>query len=130
MKSQVDIIFVPEFNRDLSYFSSIIESTSKDDGCFVAQVNSSHIGDTRIVGPMHSNYSNICAISGGEKNGIHIVKINIKEYREYRSYENSNEFITDLKKKYEKKNKKQVAKKAKLIEKYKRSSARLDWLLY
>lgn len=96
LKSKVDIIFAPQLNRDISYFSSIIESTSKDNGCFVVQVNSSHIGDTRIVGPYHSNYSNICSISGGIKDSLHIGRINIKEYKEYKEYIKSNEYIDDI----------------------------------
>lgn len=130
LKSKVDIIFTPEYNRDIAYFSSIIESTSKDNGCFVVQVNSSNIGDTKIIAPFHSNYANICSISGGEKDSIHIGKINIDEYNEFKAYEKSKDYIDKIKQEYQKeakkkKRKKKTEKKEPNYEKYKHSSARL-----
>ncbi len=122
LKSNVDIIFAPEYNRDISYFSNIIESTSRDDGCFVVQINSSNIGDTRIVGPFSPNYANICSISGGEKDLIHIGNINIQEYRDYKEYEKSDVFTEDLKVKY---NKLKKSKRKTDFSKYKKSSAKL-----
>lgn len=121
LKSKVDIIFTPEYNRDISYFSNIIESTSRDDGCFVVQVNSSNIGDTRIVGPFSSNYANICSISGGEKDSIHIGKINIQEYNDYKKYEKKDKFRKEIRERYKcsKKNNKPD------YSKYKKSSAKL-----
>lgn len=130
LKSKVDIIFTPQFNRDIAYFSNIIESACKDDGCFIVQVNSSHIGDTRIVGPFHHNYANICSISGGELDTIHIGKINISEYKDYITYEKEkyvdgmmNEYDEELKEK-EKQSEEERKVKA-MKKKYKRSSARL-----
>lgn len=121
LKSNIDIIFALEFNRDISYFSKIIESTSRDDGCFVVQVNSSNMGDTRIVGPYGENFKTIAAISGGEKDSIHIGKINIGEYKEYKIYEKTDAFLENIKAKY----KKESESANKKYKKYKKSSARL-----
>ena len=90
----------------------------------------SNIGDTKIIAPFHSNYANICSISGGEKDSIHIGKINTDEYNEFKAYEKSKDYIDKIKQEYQKeakkkKRKKKTEKKEPNYEKYKHSSARL-----
>lgn len=122
LKSKVDIMFAPQLNKDVAYFSNIIESTSRDNGCFVVQVNTSNYGDTRIVGPYKKDCSTIAAISGGIRDSIHIGSIDLDEYKKYRAYEKTDKFLDDIKKKYKNKNKRGNKK----FEKYKKSSARLE----
>ena len=111
-------MFSIEYNQDTSYFSNIVESTTRDLGCFVVQVNTSNYGDTRIVGPCKRNYLNICSISGGEINSIHIGKVCLNDYRDYKVYERKPEF---------KEHKKHVEQspKEKLVKKFARSSAKV-----
>ena len=118
-KNNIDIMFSIEYNQDTSYFSNIVESTTRDLGCFVVQVNTSNYGDTRIVGPCKRNYLNICSISGGEINSIHVGKVCLNDYRDYKVYEREPEF---------KEHKKHVEQstKEKLIKKFARSSAKVE----
>lgn len=122
LKSKVDIMFAPQLNKDVAYFSNIIESTSRDNGCFVVQVNTSNYGDTRIVGPYEKDCSTIAAISGGITDSIQIGSIELDEYKKYRTYEKTDEFLDDIKRKYKNQNK----RKNKRFKKYKKSSARLE----
>ena len=72
LKNKVELIIVPEFNQDTNYFSNIIESTSRDILCFIAQSNTSIFGDSRILGPYSTNEKNLIRVKGG-KNDIIIV---------------------------------------------------------
>lgn len=117
-KNKIDIMFSIEYNQDINYFSNIVESTTRDLGCFVVQVNTSNFGDTRIVGPCKRNYLNICSISGGEINSIHVGKVCLKDYKDYKGYEKDPDF------KNCKKNKEQSPKE-KLVKKFARSSAKV-----
>jgi hypothetical protein len=93
MKSKLDLLIATEYNKDVDYFSNIIESVSRDLYCFVAQVNSSQFGDTRIVAPMHSYNKLVASISGGERDSVHIGKINLSEFSEFQENEFSAEYL-------------------------------------
>lgn len=66
--NMVNTIFLPVYNKDTKYFASIIHSLSRDISCFVAQANSSVMGDTRITQPTSSKTCDIINISGGDNN--------------------------------------------------------------
>lgn len=119
-KNEIDIMFSIECNKDIDYFSNIIESAARDLGCFVVQVNTSNYGDTRIVGPCKRNYLNICSISGGEIDTIHIGMIYIDEYKKYKDYEKSDKFGNDINSSSDDDN-----KEVNLKSKYARSSAKV-----
>src|SRR5690606_12043906 len=40
-KSEVDLLIASEYNKDINYFSNIVESISRDIHCYFLQVNSS-----------------------------------------------------------------------------------------
>ena len=83
VRNRSEIVFSSEYNRDIHYFSNIVESTSRDLSAFVVQVNSSECGDTRIIAPYRDKYKNIASITGGEKNSVHIGKIDLEQQRLY-----------------------------------------------
>lgn len=123
MKSKLDILFAPEYNKDLIYFSNIVESASRDIYCFVVQINTSHYGDTKIIAPYKSEIKCIANIKGGERDSIHIGKIDISEYRKYQEFEGSQEYkkwISQIKKNEMKEEKDEYYK----YKKYKKTSAR------
>ena len=96
MRDSSDIIFASEYNKDIEYFSNIVESASRDLSCFVVQVNSSRYGDTKIIAPYRDKYKNIASINGGEKASIHIGKIDIKGLKAYlNSYYSIDETINN-----------------------------------
>lgn len=83
MQNKVDILFASEFNADIRYFSSVIESASREIYCYVAQANSSNYGGTRIMAPFHHDYKIVASVSGGIRNFVHIDKVDVELLRKY-----------------------------------------------
>lgn len=79
MKSKVELLFVPQLNRDTNYFSAIVESTARDLHCFVVQANTSEYGDSRITAPYKTESKNILQVKGGETDVVMIATLNIDE---------------------------------------------------
>ena len=86
MKSKIELLFVPQLNKDTNYFSSIVESTSRDLHCFVIQANTSAYGDSRITAPYKTEYKNILQVKGGETDVVMIASLNIRELLEKRKH--------------------------------------------
>lgn len=78
MKSKIELLFVPQLNKDTNYFSAIVESTARDLHCFVVQANTSAYGDSRITGPYKTESKNILQIKGGESDVVMIATLNIE----------------------------------------------------
>lgn len=70
LRGLIDLLIVPELNRDTNYFSNMVEATTRDLHAFVIQVNTSKYGDSRITGPYNSFYKDIIKLKGGEDNII------------------------------------------------------------
>lgn len=85
LRSKIELLLVPELNPDTEYFSNIVEATSRDLHCFVAQVNSSKYGDSRITGPFNSMFKDIVKVKGGENNVLLMGTVDVKELFESRS---------------------------------------------
>ena len=83
LKNRADIVIASEYNQDIYYFSNIVESTARDLGAFIVQVNSSNFGDSRIVAPYRDKYKEIVNITGGTRDSTHIGIIDLKEYKDY-----------------------------------------------
>ncbi len=79
MKSRIDILFVPQLNRDTNYFSAIVESSSRDLYCFVVQANTSSYGDSRITAPYRSIDKNIVQIKGGDTDVVMISQLEMND---------------------------------------------------
>lgn len=65
-KGMVDFIVCSEFNKDVNYFSSIVESAARDLHCYVIQVNSAQFGDSRVVSPSKTEKLNPLRMKGGD----------------------------------------------------------------
>lgn len=85
LRSEIELLLVPELNPDTNYFSNIVEATSRDLHCFVVQVNSSKYGDSRITGPFNTMYKDIVKIKGGENNVLLIGTIYLEQLLDNRS---------------------------------------------
>lgn len=72
-----------ELNKDVNYFSNIIDSTARDLNMYVAQVNSSEYGDNRLTRPAKTIYKNLIRLDGGENDLVIIATIDLKEFREH-----------------------------------------------
>ena len=84
-KSDLDFLVACVLNRDISYFSSIVESVVKDLHCYVVQVNCSEYGDSRIVQPTNKERMNIIRVSGGENSTILTTNLDINKLRDFQS---------------------------------------------
>lgn len=84
-RSELDIMFAIEYNRDINYFSNIVESVSRDLHCYFVQANTSDYGDSRIVEPRESNRMNPVRVKGGQNNVVLKYEINIEELRKFQS---------------------------------------------
>jgi hypothetical protein len=82
-KGKVDFIVGTEFNRDVHYFSNIIESAARDLHCYVIQVNDSQFGDSRIVSPSKSEKMSPLRIKGGENLTYLTMNLNLKALRDH-----------------------------------------------
>jgi hypothetical protein len=84
-KSKVDILFTPEFNKDTTYFSNIIDTSVRDLHAVIVQANTSIYGDSRITGPYSRDQRNIVQIKGGDNNGLIVGTIDLTKIREYQA---------------------------------------------
>lgn len=80
-----DLFIAVEWNRDVSYFSSILESLCRDMHCYCAQSNVSQYGDSRIISPSSSVSKNMVRTKGGINASLQIVDLDIEKLREFQS---------------------------------------------
>lgn len=64
-QSFADLIVAVEWNRDIPYFGSIIESLCRDLHCYCIQVNSSNYGDSRVMLPTENIRRDLIKTKGG-----------------------------------------------------------------
>ncbi|MEB4615020.1 hypothetical protein [Leucobacter sp. M11] len=90
-RGEVDVLFAPEWNRDLSSFSSLIESAALDIHAFIAQVNVRQYGDTRIRAPFSTDWKrDVLRHRGGRHDQIVSEIIDLHALREFQSSEHTN----------------------------------------
>jgi len=82
-KGKVDFLVAIECNRDVNYFSSIVESTSRDLHCYIIQVNDPEYGDSRIVSPSKLEVMNPLRIKGGVNTTFLTMKLDLKALRKH-----------------------------------------------
>lgn len=82
-KGKMDLLIASEYNRDVNYFSNIVESISRDLHTYVAQVNTSDYGDSRITQPAKTAVKDILKLKGGENDTILVGKLDINELRNF-----------------------------------------------
>jgi len=82
-RSELDILFAIEFNKDINYFSNIAESTCRDLHCFYVQANTSEYGDSRVVEPRETERMNPLRVKGGENNIILRYELDIQKLRAF-----------------------------------------------
>jgi len=82
-KGKVDFIVSTEFNKDVNYFSNIVESAARDLHCYVIQVNDSQFGDSRAVSPSKTKKMNPLRIKGGDNLTFLTMSLNLKALRDH-----------------------------------------------
>lgn len=86
--NMIDLFVAVEWNKDINYYSNIIESLSRDLHCYCVQVNSSNYGDSRIVQPSCTEKMNIIKTKGGKNKTILVDEIDIKQLRDFQKRTN------------------------------------------
>lgn len=84
-RSDVDILFASEYNKDVNYFSNIADTISRDVHCYFVQVNSSDWGDSRITKPSKTESKDIMRLKGGKNSVVLYEEIDLKELRKFQS---------------------------------------------
>lgn len=84
-KGMVDFIVCSEFNKDVNYFSNIVESAARDLHCFVVQVNSAQFGDSRVVSPSttEKQRNNPLRIKGGDNQTFLTMHLPLQQLRSH-----------------------------------------------
>jgi hypothetical protein len=82
-KSKVDLLIASEWNKDTPYFSNIVEALSRDIHAYIAQVNTSQYGDSRLTKPSSSATKDILKLKGGKNDTVLIGEINLKSIRTF-----------------------------------------------
>ena len=82
-REYADFIVAVEWNKDVTYFSNIVESLSRDLHCYCIQANSSEYGDSRIVTPRETKYKDLLKTKGGENSFVIIGTVDIKSLRDF-----------------------------------------------
>ena len=92
-RSKAEVVFGLEWNKDIDYFSNIMESLSRDMYCYCVQSNMSDYGDSRIIAPAHDYHKDIMRVKGGDNATILIGTIDLQKLREAKkSAEKRNEY--------------------------------------
>ena len=84
LRGRIDMLLIPELNKDTAYFSSIVDSSCRDLHCFVIQVNTSKYGDSRITGPYNSLFKDSIKVKGGRNNVILLDTVDFSELHKMR----------------------------------------------
>jgi len=82
-KSKLDLLVGVEWNKGTNYFSNIVESCSRDLHCYIAQVNTSQFGDSRLTQPVESARLDILRLKGGTNDAILTAEIDLERIREF-----------------------------------------------
>lgn len=88
-QSYADMIVAVEWNSDINYFSSIVESLCRDLHCYCIQANSSGLGDSRVLYPTKTEQRDIIKTKGGKNPCILAADIDINALREFQKLEYS-----------------------------------------
>lgn len=82
-QSYADLVVAVECNRDVNYYSNILESLSRDMHCYCVQVNTSNYGDSRITKPAKTEEKDIIRTKGGINSTVLVGDVDINELREF-----------------------------------------------
>lgn len=86
LRGKVDALFIPEWNKDINYFNSIVESASVDMHTYIVQCNNRIYGDSRIRAPYKNTWEkDLVQVRGGSSDFYVIGEIDIKSLRNFHS---------------------------------------------
>lgn len=95
-QSYADLLIAVEWNKDINYYSNILESLSRDIHCYCIQVNSSDYGDSRITKPSKTEEKDVIRTKGGRNYTILVDDLNIEALRDFQLLEHSRQKDSNL----------------------------------
>ena len=95
LKDKINLLFMPVYNKDTNYFSSIISSTSRDLSAFIAQSNNSEYGDSRITAPCDTIHKEIVQVKGGINNYVVVGELDFEGM--FNKHKEMDEFLDEIK---------------------------------
>ena len=81
--SQQDFVVAVEYNKDVNYYSNIVDSWARDIHAFIIQVNTSDYGDSKIVQPTSTTEKTIVQVKGGLNSVVLVSDLKVDELRDY-----------------------------------------------
>jgi predicted amidohydrolase len=82
----VDALIVPEWNRDINSFSSLVEASALDVHCFMIQVNNRQYGDCRVRAPYTKEFlRDIARVKGGKADYYVLAELDVPSLRAFQS---------------------------------------------
>lgn len=82
-QTYADMVVAVEWNSDVQYFGSIVDSLVRDLHCYCIQANSADFGDSRVMQPADSVHKDIIKTKGGKNTCILCDDIDIKALRDF-----------------------------------------------
>lgn len=82
-KSEIDVLFAIEYNKDTLYYSNIVESACRDLHCYIVQANTSDFGDSRCSIPKKTVEMTPVKIKGGDNDTIITFTLDIRSLRDF-----------------------------------------------
>jgi hypothetical protein len=83
LRSKVDLLIASEWNKDTPYFSNIVEALSRDIHAYIAQVNTSQYGDSRLTKPSSSATQDVLKLKGGKNDTVLIGEVDFTSLRAF-----------------------------------------------
>ncbi len=84
-RSELDFLIASVWNKDVKYYSNIIESVSRDLHCYVIQSNTSHYGDSRITAPQKNEVMDYVRVKGGTNPTLLKSNLDLEKLRNFQS---------------------------------------------
>lgn len=86
LAGHIDALFVPEWNRDIHTFDSLVESAALDIHAYIVQCNDRQFGDSRIRAPYQDSWlRDVVRIKGGISDYFVIGEIDVVSLRRFQS---------------------------------------------
>lgn len=85
-REKIDLLIGISWNKDVNYYSNILESAVRDIHCYAVNVNTSEFGDSRILLPKKTEQQNLVQITGGENCVLIKGILDIQELRDFQKH--------------------------------------------
>ena len=82
-RSCADMVVAVKWNKDILYFTNIVESLTLNLHCYCIQADSSDFGNSRVISPTKTEVKDIIRTKGGRNSSAHMDVINIMALRDF-----------------------------------------------